>query len=87
VVTRSKCKNKTTMERWFSVICVFLFVSELCAQSPCPGIFDYQNEGGEVTGLIKIPPSRSTTSIVTRVKFSIAARLPSVSNFILGILF
>ncbi|XP_064292732.1 LOW QUALITY PROTEIN: serine protease gd-like [Plodia interpunctella] len=58
--------------------CFFLvLVSFVTGQSPCPGVFDYQNDGGIVIGVIRIKSNAPVSSITTRVNFTVAARLSS----------
>ncbi|XP_052751870.1 serine protease gd-like [Galleria mellonella] len=59
------------------VVVLGLFEFLVNCQSPCPGIFDYRNEGGVIYGVIMVPPSGPVSSVTTRVNFTIAARLPS----------
>ncbi|XP_059052965.1 serine protease gd-like [Achroia grisella] len=59
------------------VIVLGLFDFFVTGQSPCPGIFDYQNDGGVVYGIIRVPSNGPVSSVTTRANFTIAARLPS----------
>ncbi|KAJ0173210.1 hypothetical protein K1T71_011386 [Dendrolimus kikuchii] len=49
------------------------------AQSPCPGIFDYENKGSETYGVVTIQPTRfSPVSFLNvKVNLTIPTRLPS----------
>lgn len=63
------------------VVVLGLFEFLVSGQSPCPGVFDYQNNGGNVFGVIRLQPNGPVNTLTTRVNFTIAARLPSVSIF------
>lgn len=61
-----------------SLAFVFLFsVNGYHAQSPCPGIFDYQKEGDITYGLVHLEPTVPVTYLVVQAYFTIAGQLPS----------
>lgn len=52
-------------------------------QSPCPNVFEYRNDGGVIYGFIQIRPMGSVPAILTKINFTIAIALPSVSIYCL----
>lgn len=65
-------------------LCVLILSFELvCGQyssSPCPGIFDFENDGRHVYGKIVLRPSSPVSSLVLRINFTVAAQL--FSNYV-----
>lgn len=65
-------------------LCVLVFsVLFVCGQystTPCPGVFDFEDDGHHVYGKITLRPVVPVTSLVIRINFTIAAQLFNVST-------
>lgn len=48
-------------------------------ESPCPNIFSYESDGGDMYGVIHVKSTGPVSSILIRANFTIAARLLTVS--------
>lgn len=58
---------------------VFILVSGQYVQSPCPGIFDYQSDGSNIYGVIRLKSTGPVSSVSLRINFTVATKLFSVS--------
>ncbi|KAJ0173201.1 hypothetical protein K1T71_011377 [Dendrolimus kikuchii] len=60
-------------------VLALLFVNGQRAQSPCPGIFDYQRDGNITYGLVHLEPSVPVPQLVVQAYFTIAGQVPSTN--------
>jgi len=49
-------------------------------ESPCPHLFYYTNEGGQVKGTLRINPPEDYAEIIVGVHYLLNKRLPTVSS-------
>lgn len=57
------------------IVTVFISVGGQSPQSPCPGTFEYENDGYNVYGVIRLVPKGPISYVQIRVNFTIAAQL------------
>ncbi|KAJ0173205.1 hypothetical protein K1T71_011381 [Dendrolimus kikuchii] len=57
------------------IVALFITVNGQTPQSPCPGTFDYESDGRNVYGVIRILPRVRVTSVRVKVKFTVAAQV------------
>lgn len=78
------CETMLFIVRILFILFISLVSSQYIPQSPCPGTFDYTEDGVETFGKITFHLRQPSTNVNTRVNFTISAPLPSVCiSFIL----
>ncbi|KAJ0173202.1 hypothetical protein K1T71_011378 [Dendrolimus kikuchii] len=60
-------------------VLALLFVNGQRAQSPCPGIFDYQRDGNITYGLVHLEPTVPVPQLVIQAYFTIPGQVPSTN--------
>lgn len=61
-----------------SVLVLILNFKLVCCQyvqSPCPGTFDYQNDGSNIYGIIVLKPSEPVSQLVVKINLTVAVQL------------
>lgn len=64
------------------LVLVFSLVRCQYAQSPCPGIFDYERDDTGIYGRIVVGPGSPVMRLVVQVNFTVTVQIVSVSLYL-----